>query len=208
MRRLGEADPAALERLRQTVGGHRARLRLDDEAVDVRFDPDGLRVEEPAGEPVDGEGETDRATVLDLLDGYLEVTDAILDGRLRVTGAVDEIARMFAAIEHRRCSGSRATSAKTPAVRPRLRRNAGRGAARGTRPGPVTRSSSCSRAWASCHKATNLTPGVSVINDRVAAVVGGWSWGEFPSRSYHTSRGPGAGRSRPRSAGRSARSAR
>ena len=99
MRRLGEADPAALERLRQTVGGHRARLRLDAEAVDVRFDPDGLRVEEPAGEPVDGEGETDRATVLDLLDGYLEVTDAILDGRLRVTGAVDEIARMFAAIE-------------------------------------------------------------------------------------------------------------
>jgi len=99
VRRLGQADPAALERMRETVGGHRARLRLDDEAVDVWFEPDGLRVEEPGVEPVDGEGETDRATVLDLLDGYLEVTDAILDGRLRVHGAVDEIARMFAAIE-------------------------------------------------------------------------------------------------------------
>src|SRR5687768_15678353 len=98
VRRMGEADPAALERMRRTVGGRRARFRLDDEAVDVWFEPDGLRVEEPAGD-VDGEGQTDRGTVLDLLDGYLEVTDAILDGRLRVFGAVDEIARMFAAIE-------------------------------------------------------------------------------------------------------------
>jgi hypothetical protein len=99
VRRLGEADPAAVERMRRTVGARRARLRLDDEAVDVWFEPDGLRVEPPGDEPVDGEGETDRATVLDLLDGHLEVTDAILDGRLRVSGAVDEIARMFAAIE-------------------------------------------------------------------------------------------------------------
>jgi len=101
VRRLGEADPAALERMRRTVGSRRARFRVDDEAVDVWFEPDGgLRVEEPAGHrEVDGEGEADRGTVLDLLDGYLEVTDAILDGRLRVFGAVDEIARIFAAIE-------------------------------------------------------------------------------------------------------------
>ena len=85
--------------MRQTVGAHRARLRLDDEAVDVWFEPGGLRVEAPGDEPVDGEGETDRATVLDLLDGHLEVTDAILDGRLRIHGELDEIARMFAAIE-------------------------------------------------------------------------------------------------------------
>ena len=99
VRRLGEADPAALGRMRQTVGDRRARIRVDDEAVDVWFDPDGgLRVDEPVGQ-VEGEGETDRGTVLDLLDGYLEVTDAILDGRLRVLGAVDEVARMFAAIE-------------------------------------------------------------------------------------------------------------
>jgi hypothetical protein len=99
VRRLDEADPVALGRMRRTVGHRRARIRLDDEAVDVWFDPDGaLRVAEPAGE-VEGEGATDRGTVLDLLDGYLEVTDAILDGRLRVFGAVDEIARMFAAIE-------------------------------------------------------------------------------------------------------------
>ena len=37
--------------------------------------------------------------VLDLLDGYLEVTDAILSGRLRAWGAVQDIVRMFSAIE-------------------------------------------------------------------------------------------------------------
>ena len=37
--------------------------------------------------------------MLDLLDGYIEVGDAILDGRLRVSGAVDDVVRMFEAIE-------------------------------------------------------------------------------------------------------------
>ena len=99
VRRLGQADPDALARMRAVVGARRARIRLDDEAVDVELGPDGvLRVSEPAGD-VDGEGATDRATVLDLLDGNLEVTDALLDGRLRVYGGVDELARMFTALE-------------------------------------------------------------------------------------------------------------
>jgi hypothetical protein len=84
--------------MRRVVGARRARIRLDDEVVDVAFDVEGLRVGEPAG-AVDGEGTTDRQTVLDLLDGYLEVTDAILDGRLLVVGDTDDTARMFAAIE-------------------------------------------------------------------------------------------------------------
>ena len=51
------------------------------------------------GQPVSGSGATDRATVLALLDGYAGVTDVILDGRLRVDGPVDDIARMFQSIE-------------------------------------------------------------------------------------------------------------
>lgn len=97
--RLGQADPAALERMRAAVGSRRARIRLDEEAVDAEFGAGGgLLVTDPAGE-VDGEGAADRATVLDLLDGHVEVEDAILDGRLHVTGAVDDVARIFAAIE-------------------------------------------------------------------------------------------------------------
>jgi hypothetical protein len=97
--RLGAADPAALERMRTVVDGRRARIVLDDEAVDVAFAGDDLLVE-PAGTGApDGTGATDRPTTLELLDGYLEVTDAILDGRLDVTGTVDDVERMFLAIE-------------------------------------------------------------------------------------------------------------
>ena len=85
--------------MRRVVGRRRARIGLDDETVDVEFGTGGaLVVERPSGD-VDGEGSTDRQTVLDLLDGYIEVGDAIMDGRLHVVGAVDEIAQMFEAIE-------------------------------------------------------------------------------------------------------------
>jgi hypothetical protein len=84
--------------MRDVVGRRRARIRLDAEAVDVVFVDGTLRVEAPEG-PVDGEGAVDRQTVLDLLDGYVEVAEAILDGRLAVTGPTDDIARMFVAIE-------------------------------------------------------------------------------------------------------------
>jgi hypothetical protein len=97
--RLGAAEPEAVERMRRVVGTRRARIRLDDEAVEVVFGADGRLRVEAAGGRVDGEGGTDRQTVLDLLDGYLEVTDAILDGRLAVAGETDSIARMFVAIE-------------------------------------------------------------------------------------------------------------
>ena len=97
--RLAASEPAAFERLREVVGGRRARIRLDGEAVEVAFDGFGLVVDEPGTGPVDGEGATDRATTLELLDGYLEVSDALVDGRLHVNGTVDDIDRMFLAIE-------------------------------------------------------------------------------------------------------------
>jgi hypothetical protein len=96
--RLGSGDPAALARLRRAVGRRRARIRLDDETIEVAFANGRLAVEPPGG-LVDGEGETDRQTVLDLLDGWLEITDAILDGRLRVVGTLEAVSRMFLAIE-------------------------------------------------------------------------------------------------------------
>lgn len=97
--RLDSADPAAVARMRAVVGARRARIRLDDEIVDVAFDASGaLQVAQPSG-AVDGEGATDRQTVLDILDAYVEVTDAILDGRLAIVGATGDVARMFVAIE-------------------------------------------------------------------------------------------------------------
>jgi hypothetical protein len=96
---LGRADPEALARLRRVVGQRHARIVLDDGAVDVGFAEDRLVVVASAGARVHGEGITDRETVLDLLDGHLEVTDAILDGRLRIRGTTDAVVRMFNAIE-------------------------------------------------------------------------------------------------------------
>lgn len=96
---LADTDPGAVSRMRSVVGARRALIRLDDEAVHVAFGPAGLVVEEAPAGSVDGEGATDRGTVLDLLDGDLEVADAILDGRLEVRGEVDAVVRMFLAVE-------------------------------------------------------------------------------------------------------------
>lgn len=105
--RLGVGEPALLARLREVVGGRAARIALDDEAVEVRFAGDALVVRQlgaPDGAPgdapaVDGDGGTDRLTTLDLLDGYAEVTDAILDGRLRAAGDIENLARIGQAVE-------------------------------------------------------------------------------------------------------------
>jgi hypothetical protein len=99
--RLDDNEPDAGARIRLLVGHRSARITLDDETVIVRFSsPDGrLVVGEDDAQPVSGSGTTDRTTVLALLDGYAGVTDVILDGRLRVDGPVDDIARMFQSIE-------------------------------------------------------------------------------------------------------------
>ncbi len=99
VRELEGADPAASERLRRVVGNRRARIRLDDETIEIELGRKGLEVGPLSERTIDGEGATDGTTVLDILNGYLEVADAILDGRLLVTGSVDAVARMFLAIE-------------------------------------------------------------------------------------------------------------
>jgi hypothetical protein len=97
---LGAAHPIMLARMRLIVGGRRACIVLDDEAVEVAFDRDGLEVKPLAvNTELSGKGATDTATVLALLNGYLEVSDAIFSGRLRVFGEAESIIRMFMAIE-------------------------------------------------------------------------------------------------------------
>jgi hypothetical protein len=96
---LGKAEPAALARLRHAVGSLSARITLDDESVDVWFSGTELVVERAPARDVDGTGATNTATVLDLMDGYVEPRDAILDGRLDVTGAAENVHRIFVAIE-------------------------------------------------------------------------------------------------------------
>jgi hypothetical protein len=115
---LGEAHPAALTRLRQVVGHRRARIRLDEDVVDVFYVADGLLIQpavDNAG--IDGEGATTSAAVLALLDGHLEITDALLDGQLRVTGAAENIVRIFIAIEILLDASARTPALQTLAAR-------------------------------------------------------------------------------------------
>jgi hypothetical protein len=101
---VAAAEPASFARLREVVGARSAIVAVDSEAVRLRFEGDALRVEPVApGEgppgPVDGMGEIDRQTVLRLLAGQIEVTEAIRRGFLRVRGAVDDVVRMGLALE-------------------------------------------------------------------------------------------------------------
>jgi hypothetical protein len=96
---LEASDPEAAARIRLIVGDRRARIRLDEEAVDVRYEGGRLRAVAARGGAVDGEGRTTRAATLDLLDGYLEVGDAVLDGRLELIGTADDVSRMLHAVE-------------------------------------------------------------------------------------------------------------
>jgi hypothetical protein len=97
---LGAEHPAALARMREVVGSRRARIRLDNETVDVAFRAGRLSVEPAAnGSEADGHGATDSVTVLALLDGEMEVGDAILEGRLSISGTTDNLVRMLVAIE-------------------------------------------------------------------------------------------------------------
>ena len=97
--RLEAEDETAAGRLRDAVGDRTAVIVLDDERVEVRFEGTRLIVSSTLTGETDGSGTTTRATTLDLIGGYLEVTDAVLDGRLDLIGTVDSIAAIGQAIE-------------------------------------------------------------------------------------------------------------
>lgn len=96
---LARSDYRAFVRLRATVEDRCARITLDEESIEVWFAGEELTVAPAAGRTIDGEGGTDGSTVHDLLDGHIEVLDAILDGRLDVRGAPEDIHQIFVAIE-------------------------------------------------------------------------------------------------------------
>src|SRR5262245_10938153 len=97
--RLETSNPDAALRIRDVTGTRRARIAVDAESVEVRFDRGRLRVTNSADDPVDGAGRTTRQATLDLMDGYLEVTSAVLDGLLELTGSTDAIVRMGVVLE-------------------------------------------------------------------------------------------------------------
>jgi len=133
---IGVHHPSALQRMRLVVGGLRARIGLDNEEYDVYFDEEELVVQLAAKETaVDGAGATDSATVLALLDGYLEVTDAILDGRLDVMGKAEDVARMFTAIEILLDASPRTPALQSLALRFRSERGKGTGMSFSDMPG-------------------------------------------------------------------------
>lgn len=97
---VDEHDPYAGARLRVAAAGRRARISLDDETVVVWFDGAALVVsadDHTVG--VDGEGRSDSWTVADLLDGRVEATEALLNGRVQATGEPEAVAAMLHIIE-------------------------------------------------------------------------------------------------------------
>jgi len=98
---LQQCDPQAYHRICHVVGERSARIRLDAECVYVRMRNGVLDVAHKVwgGWSPDGEGATDSATVGALLRGDLEVSEAILNGSLTIHGDIEQINRMFHAIE-------------------------------------------------------------------------------------------------------------
>ena len=96
---LASHDATATTRMRRVAAGQRARIVLDNEAVELTFRGEQLRIEPAGPGPVDGAGQTDRRTVLDLLDGRLEASVAILDGLITIDGTPDAVAAMLLIIE-------------------------------------------------------------------------------------------------------------
>jgi hypothetical protein len=98
---LHVCNRVAYDRLCHVVGTRVACIQLDDQAVYVRV-RDGILILETAsgtGVRADGQGATDSETVLALLRGDLAVFEAILDDRLSIHGDIEQINRMFQAID-------------------------------------------------------------------------------------------------------------
>jgi len=92
------AEPGAPARLQAVVGDRRARISLDDEAVVVAMVDEEVVVL-PDDASVTGSGTTTSATVIALLDGRLDLTEALRNGHAAVQGRVEDLTAMLHAIE-------------------------------------------------------------------------------------------------------------
>jgi hypothetical protein len=99
--RLHRWEPDRASAIRRLVAGRRARIVLGNEAAVIYFT--GRRFvarEAPVSpNPKAPYGITDRSTVVAILAGFLELSDAITDGRLDLRGTTDDVIDMCAAIE-------------------------------------------------------------------------------------------------------------
>ena len=95
-----ELDPlGGGERLRGVVSGWRAAITLDDETVVVSMVADRLRIEPADTAPVDGTGSATSDVVLALLDGRVELSDAVADGWIDALGHRSAVTRLLIAVE-------------------------------------------------------------------------------------------------------------
>lgn len=98
---LEEAEPKSASDLREIAGVSKARIVLDREGANVSFKGDELVVTRlrNTDTPQQPSGMTSRNTVIALLKGYLEVSEAISHGKIRLRGSVDEVMAICAIIE-------------------------------------------------------------------------------------------------------------
>jgi hypothetical protein len=101
--RLERWEPDRAAAIRATAGGRRARIVLGDEAVRVGYKGNRFVVRRIASAPATSErlpcGSTDRRTVVAILAGFLEMSEAISEGRLDLSGGVGDVIDMCAVIE-------------------------------------------------------------------------------------------------------------
>ena len=96
-------EPSSANAIRTIVGRRRARIILDDEAAIIRFEGERFVVRKAAlprsGNRVLPNGWTDRGTCVALLAGHLEVSEAVMDGRLEINGSAEDVIDMCTVIE-------------------------------------------------------------------------------------------------------------
>jgi len=119
---LEVGEPTSLQRMRAVVGSQHAVLRLDKERIELWFEPTteelsvlplpsrkrrsgkAARVPDTASTGTDvvsdlPHGGTDSATVLSLMRGQLEFSEAIVAGLIDAHGSVEQVTAISVAIE-------------------------------------------------------------------------------------------------------------
>lgn len=99
--RLHRWEPDRASAIRRLVAGRRARIVLGNEAAVIYFTGQRFVAREAPVSPnmKAPYGLTDRPTVVAILAGFLELSEAITDGRLDLRGTTDDVIDMCAAIE-------------------------------------------------------------------------------------------------------------
>ncbi|WP_253746453.1 MULTISPECIES: hypothetical protein [unclassified Ruegeria] len=99
---LEEAEPHSAAAIRKLAGAQLSRMVLDADRVTVRFVEDRLqvrRIRASTAQLKTPNGATNRITVTALLQGYMEISEAIAQDQIRLRGTADEVMAICAIIE-------------------------------------------------------------------------------------------------------------